>query len=95
MVKTFTAGVRQQQTLALAAGANTISVPNNTKGVMLDVGSVRALHLKGATADRGISIDSACPILLSLSYDSAGVSTNTMIISNDNATSQNITAYWF
>ena len=95
VTKTFTAGVRQQQTLSLSAGANTISVPANSKGVMFDVGSVRSLHLKGVTGDRGLSLDSACPVVLPLSYDTAGVSTNTMIISNDNASAQQILAYWF
>ena len=94
IVKTFTAGVRQMQTISLSAGANTISVPNNTKGVLFDVGSVRSLHLKGTTGDRGISLDSAFPVLLSLSYDSAGVSTNTMIISSDNTSAVTIMAFW-
>ena len=92
--KVFTTGVRQQQTIALANGANTITVPNNTKGVMFAIGSVRSLHLKGVTGDRGISLDSAVPVLLPLSYDSAGVSTNTIVISSDNASSVNINAIW-
>ena len=96
VTKTFTTGVRQQQTLTLANGANTITVPANTKGLMLDLTSldstsVRSLHLKGVTGDRGISLDSSCPVLLPLSND---VVTNTMIISNDNATSVQIRAYW-
>ncbi len=95
ITKYFTSGVRQQQTLSIANGANTITVPNNSKGLFIDVGSVRSLHLKGVTGDRGISLDSACPVLIPLSYDSAGVSTNTIIISSDNSTTLTVTAYWF
>ena len=99
VTKTFTTGIRQQQTISLSNGANTITVPNNTKGVMFDLTSgdgtgVRSLHLKGVTGDRGISLDSVCPVILPLSYDSAGVVTNTIIISSDNASAVTIKAYW-
>jgi len=94
ITKTFTTGVRQQQTLSLSNGANTVSIPNNSKGVLLDLGSVRSLHIKGHTNDRGISLDSAFPVLIPLSYDSAGVVTNTMIISSDNTSAVSIQAYF-
>lgn len=90
IVKTFTAGARQQQTLTLAAGATTVSIPSGSKGVLLDVGSVRSLHLKGVTGDKGISLDSSFPVMIPLSADA----TTTMLISNDGV-STTINAYWF
>lgn len=91
IVKTFSTGVRQQQTITLAANTNTsLSKPTAAKGVLIDVGSTRSLHLIGVAGDRGISLDSAIPIMLPLSSDGAFT---TVSISNDGAAA-NITVYW-
>lgn len=91
IVKTFTTGIRKQESITLAANTNTNLVkPTAAKGVLIDVGSTRSLHLIGEAGDKGISLDSSIPIMLPLSSD--GAFTNVRI-SNDGAAST-ITVFW-
>lgn len=92
IVKSFTTGARQQNTYSITTGVNTISVPSGSKGVLIDIPSAsKNLHLIGRANDTGISLDSAMPLLLGISSDGAVVDIR---ISNDNATTRTVYAYW-
>lgn len=91
ITKYFASGARQQNTITLSANTNTsVTIPTGAKAVIFDLGSTHDLHLIGRAGDRGISIDSDCPLVMSISNDG----NTTILISND-STSQNIDAYWF
>ncbi len=91
IVKTFSTGIRKQETLTLSANTNTNLVkPTAAKGVLIDIGSNRSLHLIGEPGDKGISLDSSCPVMLPLSSD--GAFTN-LRISNDGAATT-VYVYW-
>ena len=92
ITKYFTNDVIQTQNVSLTAGAFTaFTVPSNAKGLMVDVGSVRSLALKGVTGDVGISLDSNCPVLVPLTRDAS----STVGILNRNATAQTVRIYFF
>lgn len=91
IVKVFTTGARQQQPITLSVGSNSITVPSGAKAVLLDIGSTKNLHLIGRPGDKGISLDSNCPVLIPLTSDGA---VPAFSISND-ASSATIQAYWF
>lgn len=92
IVKTFQSSIRQQNTLSCDANTNTsLTIPRGSKAVLIDVGTNRSLHLIGGAGDKGISLDSTCPILLPLSSDGS----TTIRISNDLSTSATIKAYFF
>ena len=92
ITKYFTNDVVQVQVVTATASSFTnLTVPTNAKAVMIDVGSVRALKLKGVTGDVGISLDSTCPVVLPISRDS----TVTLGIQNLTATSETVKVYFF
>lgn len=91
--KSFTAGVRQSQAITASASAFTaLTVPSGAKAILIDVGTVRGLKLKGVTGDVGISLDSTVPVLLPLSSDSANV---TLGILNNYASDASIRVYYY
>lgn len=91
ITKYFTSDVVQTQSITATASAFTaITVPSGTKAMILDVGSVRGLKLKGVTGDNGISLDSTCPVLIPISDDGATVG-----VQNLYATNATIRAYFF
>ncbi len=52
----FAPAVLQRQTLALANGANTVTVPTGAKFVLLILNSVLSLTIKGISGDTGIPL---------------------------------------
>lgn len=92
ITKYFTTGVRQQQTLSLTASAfTTVTIPTGAKALLVDVGSVTGIKLKGVTGDAGISLDSTVPMLLPISQDGSA----TIGFQNMNSSAKSVTAYWF
>lgn len=93
IVKYFTSGARQQQTVTLTGSAFTnIAIPASSDAVLIDIGTNTGLKLKGVTGDTGISLDSACPILLPISADDAST---TFGILNLTSTSKQVKVYFF
>lgn len=91
MSDSFTTGAIQVQIVQPTVSAYTaISVPTGAKAIMIDVGTVRGLKLKGVSGDVGISLDSVCPVLLPLSADNV-----TLGFLNTTATTDNTTLYFF
>ena len=91
ITKYFTTGARQSQLVTLTAGAFTaFTKPSAAEALLIDIGSVRSLRLKGVTGDVGISLDSNCPVLLPISDDNVTIG----ILSN-NASNTTVRLYWF
>lgn len=92
ITKYFGTGAQQQQTISLTASTFTnISVPSGAKAVLINVLSADGIKLKGITGDEGISLDSACPVLMPLSTDG----TVTLGIQNMETSAQTIKVYFY
>jgi len=93
ITKYFATGSRQMQTVSLTASAfNNLTVPSGAKAVLIDVGTSHSLKLKGVTGDTGVSLDTACPVLLPISDDPA---TTTLGILNSHGSAQSVKVFWF
>ena len=91
--KSFTAGVRQSQAVTATASAFTaFTVPSGAKAILIDVGTVQGLKIKGVTGDTGISLDSTVPVLLPLSSDSSNV---TLGVLNEYGTDATLRVYYY
>ncbi len=91
VTKSFTTGVRSQQTVTLSASSFTqLSKPSGAKGLAIDWGTVSNVKLKGLTGDQGISMDSTVPLVLPLSLDN----TSTIGFQNMSASDQEIVVQW-
>ncbi len=84
------AAVQQQQITATASAFTAFTVPTNAKALLIDVGTVRGLRLKGITGDNGISLDNSCPVLIPVSDDGL-----TIGIQNLYGTDSNLKVMWF
>ncbi len=69
ITKYFGNGATQLQVINLASGFNNISIPTGAKGVFIDISADTNMILKGVTADKGISLDSSCPVMFPISAD--------------------------
>lgn len=93
IVKNFTTGARQSQKLSIdSATFSAFTVPSGAKAVLIDVGTSTGLHLKGVSADTGISLDNTVPVLLPLSDD---IGVTTLGLRNDGPSTQTVKIYWF
>lgn len=79
----------QRQTVALAAGANTITPPTGTRLVVLvpPTNSVNSKTLKGITGDTGVPLDPAGTTILPFS-----ASPGTFVITSGGT--ETVTFYW-
>ena len=92
ITKYFASYNRQSSLVTLtASGFTNISIPTNSKAVLIDVISADGIKLKGVTGDTGISLDATCPVLLPLSTDG----TTTIGIQNMEASAQTIRVMFF
>ena len=93
IIRSFTAGARQQQTVSIAATSfQAITIPTGAKAILIDTAGSSDLKLKGVTGDVGISLDSTCPVLLPLSDDTA---TMTLGIQNPASSADSVIVYFF
>lgn len=90
VTKYFGTGAMQFQVVSLSSGFNNISIPSGAKGVFIDISADTNMILKGVTADKGISLDSNCPVLFPISADGS----TTFGITNLSGSTQQIKVFF-